>query len=59
MPNPTNRARIGPTELEVTLLGLGTAPIGNLLREVPEEDAQDAFTAAFDAGVGYIGTAPF
>lgn len=59
MSNPTDRARIGQTELEVTRLGLGTAPIGNLLREVPEEDARGAFTAAFDAGVRYIDTAPF
>lgn len=59
MSKPTDRARIGQTDLEVTRLGLGTAPIGNLLREVPEEDARGAFKAAFEAGVRYVDTAPF
>ena len=59
MYNPTDRARIGLTDLKVTRLGLGTAPIGNLLWEVPEEDAQGAFKAAFEAGVRYVDTAAF
>ena len=59
MSNPTDRARIGQTDLKVTRLGLGTAPIGNLLWEVPEEDAQGAFKAAFKAGVRYVDTAAF
>jgi len=46
MPNPTDRARIGQTDLTVTRLGLGSAPIGNLLQEVPEADAEGAFEAA-------------
>jgi len=59
MPNPTDRARIGQTDLKVTRLGIGTAPIGNLLSEVSEENAQSAFKAAFDVGVRYVDTAPF
>jgi D-threo-aldose 1-dehydrogenase len=59
MPNPTDRARIGQTELNVTRLSIGSAPIGNLLREVPEEDAEGTFKAAFSAGVRYVDTAPF
>ena len=51
MANPTDRAQIGRTDLKVTQLGLGTTPIGNLLSEVPETDAQDAFSAAFATGV--------
>lgn len=59
MGNPTNRVAIGQTNLEVTRLSLGTAPIGNLLWEVPEADAQGAFKAALNAGIRYIDTAPF
>ena len=59
MPNPTDRARIGSTDLKVTRLGFGSAPIGNLLKEVSEADAQGALKSAFDAGVRYFDTAPF
>lgn len=59
MYNPGDRVRIGQTDLEVTRLGLGAASIGNLLREVSEEDAQAVFKAAFEAIIHYIDTAPF
>jgi len=59
MPSPTDRSSIGQTNLKVTQLSLGTAPIGNLLQEVPEEDAEEAFKAAFNAGVRYVDTAPY
>ncbi len=59
MPNPADFARIGQTDLKVTRLSLGTAPIGNLLQEVFEDDARGAFEAAISAGVRYIDTAPF
>ena len=59
MPDSTERIRIGQTDLKVTRFGFGSAPIGNLLREVSEEDAQGALKAAFDAGVRYFDTAPF
>lgn len=39
-------------------LGFGAAPIGNLYREVSDEDAQDALEAAWRAGVRYFDTAP-
>jgi len=59
MPNPTERVRIGRTGLQVTRLGFGSAPIGNLLREVSEADARGALNAAIEAGVRYFDTAPF
>ncbi|CAB1077605.1 L-fuco-beta-pyranose dehydrogenase (EC [Olavius algarvensis Delta 1 endosymbiont] len=59
MPSPSDRSSIGQTNLNVTQLSLGTAPIGNLLLEVPDEDAEDAFKAAFNAGVRYLDTAPY
>lgn len=59
MYKPGNKTSIGKTDARVTRLGLGAASIGNLLKEVSEEDAQAIFEAAFEAGIRYIDTAPF
>lgn len=40
-------------------IGLGTAPLGNMFRDVPEEEAQETIQTAWDAGVRYFDTAPF
>ncbi|CEG23794.1 D-threo-aldose 1-dehydrogenase [Planococcus massiliensis] len=40
-------------------LGLGTAPLGNMFREVPEEEALETIRSAWDAGIRYFDTAPF
>ncbi|MDQ0207566.1 aldo/keto reductase [Alkalicoccobacillus murimartini] len=40
-------------------IGLGTAPLGNMFREVPEEEAQATIEAAWNAGIRYYDTAPF
>ncbi|MGO9560555.1 MAG: aldo/keto reductase [Acidimicrobiales bacterium] len=50
--------RLGLSGPEVTGLGLGCAPIGNLYAPVSEEDAVATVTAAFDAGIRYFDTAP-
>lgn len=42
----------------LTKMGFGGAPLGNLYREVSEENAQAALQAAFDAGIRYFDTAP-
>ncbi|WP_434055762.1 MAG: aldo/keto reductase [Roseibium sp.] len=42
----------------LTNMGFGGAPLGNLYREVSEENAQAALQAAFDAGIRYFDTAP-
>ncbi|MDE0521806.1 MAG: aldo/keto reductase [Boseongicola sp.] len=44
--------------VELSVLGFGGAPIGNLYREVSDDDAGAALSAAFDAGVRYFDTAP-
>lgn len=59
MYKPDDKIRIGKTDVKITRLGLGAASIGNLLKEVSEEDAQAIFEAAFEAGILYIDTAPF
>ncbi|GAA2099978.1 aldo/keto reductase [Streptomyces albiaxialis] len=40
-------------------LGLGTAPLGNMFRAVPDEEARATVEAAWDHGVRYYDTAPF
>lgn len=59
MINPGDRVKLGTTGLELTRVGFGCAPIGNLLSEVKEEDASEAIAAAFDDGVRFIDAAPF
>ena len=44
--------------VEVTRLGFGGAPLGNLFRAIPEGDAEAAIQAAFDAGARFFDTAP-
>ena len=46
------------TAVRLPVLGFGGAPIGNLYREVPEQEAADAITAAWDGGIRYFDTAP-
>jgi D-threo-aldose 1-dehydrogenase len=42
-----------------TLLGFGTAPLGNMFRAIPEDEAMATVKAAWDQGVRYFDTAPF
>lgn len=59
MPKAAERVALGNTGLKVSQLALGTAPLGNLLAEIPEDQSEAAFAAALDAGLNYIDTAPF
>lgn len=52
------RARLVRPGLELTEVGLGGAPIGNLYGAVTDGDAAAAIEAAWDAGVRYFDTAP-
>jgi aryl-alcohol dehydrogenase-like predicted oxidoreductase len=60
------RCRFGPTDLEVSRVGVGTAPIGSRPGEWwvnwgPQDDRDSirAIHAAVDGGVNWIDTAPF
>jgi D-threo-aldose 1-dehydrogenase len=44
--------------VELTAMGFGGAPLGNLYRKVEESDAQGALQAAYDNGIRYFDTAP-
>lgn len=49
---------VGKTDLEITEISFGTAPLGNLYHPVTEEAAQDVLAAAWDAGIRFFDTAP-
>lgn len=49
---------IGTTGLEVPILGLGGAPLGDLYELIPEERAQATIAAAYEGGVRLFDTAP-
>jgi D-threo-aldose 1-dehydrogenase len=57
MRTKTFKAPSGAT-IKFTEMGFGTAPIGNLLRVVSEDDAQATLAAAWRAGMRYFDTAP-
>ncbi len=58
MGNPLTRRKVGHTECDVSVLGLGGAPLGNLFEILPDEQALSTVEAAYDAGVGHFDMAP-
>jgi len=50
---------IGTTGLELTRIGFGGAPIGDLRQAPSHADAAELLQAAWDAGIRYFDTAPF
>ncbi|HUG63354.1 MAG TPA: aldo/keto reductase [Methylomirabilota bacterium] len=51
--------RLGGSSIEVTEYGFGGAPLGNLFRSVPDEEAKVLLNGVWDAGFRYFDTAPF
>lgn len=54
--NTLNHRTRSPVDL--TQLGFGSAPLGNLYRKIEDSDAQATLDAAWDAGIRYFDTAP-
>ncbi len=54
----SDTVRLGRTTLNVTRLGLGTAPLAGLYRPVAEDMAMNAFEAAWRLGIRFFDTAP-
>lgn len=50
-----NRTR---SPINLSQLGFGGAPLGNLYRKIEDSDAQATLDAAWDAGIRYFDTAP-
>lgn len=57
--NPFERVRLGATEVEVTRLGLGMAPLGGWPTAVPAPQGIATVQRACDLGLRYFDTAPF
>ena len=55
---PDTLVKFGRVDLEVTAFGFGTAPIGNIFREIDEETSDGMIQASWAAGVRYYDTAP-
>lgn len=56
---PLKTRRIGQTDLSVTTLGIGTAPLGGNFADITYDEALAIIAQAFDAGATFIDTAPF
>lgn len=54
----TTRRQVADTGLEVTALGIGSAPLGGLYADVPRQQALDTLERAWDLGIRYFDTAP-
>lgn len=50
--------RLGRTQVRISALGFGAAPLGNLYSPLDDDRARSAVDAAWDAGVRYFDTAP-
>jgi D-threo-aldose 1-dehydrogenase len=56
--DPTSKVRLGKTELQVTRMGLGGAPLGGLFEDVPDDAALATVKRALALGLNLIDTAP-
>ena len=52
------KRRLGTTDVEVTALSLGTAPIAGLFQPVGDEQAVATVQRAWDLGIRFFDTAP-
>lgn len=55
---PDIKVKFGRVDLEVTPFGFGTAPIGNIFREIDEATSDAMIQEAWAQGVRYFDTAP-
>lgn len=56
---PTDRRRLGASDVEVTTLGFGGAPLGSIYEVLDEDVCRATVSRAYDIGVGLFDTAPF
>jgi len=52
------RRKVGRTNCDVTVLGMGGAPLGNLFEILSDRQALETIEAAYGAGVGHFDMAP-
>jgi D-threo-aldose 1-dehydrogenase len=58
MPRHSELVNIAGTELNLSKLSFGTAPIAGLYRDVPEAQSNEALVEAMKAGINYFDAAP-
>jgi D-threo-aldose 1-dehydrogenase len=56
---PLKTRKLGRTNVRVTELGLGTAPLGELFDKIEDHEAAAIIGAAWDGGVRYFDTSPW
>jgi D-threo-aldose 1-dehydrogenase len=57
--DPLARRRLGKSGVELTAMGFGGAPLGELFTRVSDADAEATLDAAWTAGIRYFDTAPW
>jgi D-threo-aldose 1-dehydrogenase len=57
--DPAAKRRIGHRDVDVSLLGVGTAPFGSTARGDSDASISVAFSRLYDSGLRYFDTAPF
>ncbi|KIQ05924.1 pyridoxal 4-dehydrogenase [Agrobacterium tumefaciens] len=55
----SDKRKLPQRSVEVTLMGLGCAQMGNIYRVTPYEESKGAFDTAWEHGIRYFDTAPF
>lgn len=55
---PGDKRKFGRVDLEVTAFSYGTAPIGNIFREIDDKTSDAMIDRSWDAGVRFFDTAP-
>lgn len=53
------RRKLGKTALEISVLGFGTSPFGNVFGDTDPHDNQSAVDAAIDAGINFFDVSPY
>ncbi len=56
--NTIPSAQVGNTNLQVTRLGMGTAPIGNLYSDLDDDEALETVRRSYENGIRFFDTAP-
>lgn len=51
--------RLGKTDMDVSILGFGASPLGNVFDECSEKDAKETVHYAIDQGVNFFDVSPF
>lgn len=57
--DPLARRRLGKSGVELTAMGFGGAPLGELFTRVSDADAEATLAAAWEHGIRYFDTAPW